>query len=143
MQLRAVRNCPVAFGDDHATVRRNIQITREPDTYFSIPARVKLGGKWFAGFIGMDSGADHAEGYVFHLLNESARRLGPVTLERLAKANPCRALPKLKRSPWTAYVVADYDGPYGPKGAIISRHKSIAAAECAARGNAWARIDLA
>jgi hypothetical protein len=30
---------------------------------------------------------------------------------------------------WTAYIVTAYDGPFGPKGTVISRHKSISAAE--------------
>ena len=44
---------------------------------------------------------------------------------------------------WAAYVVVAYDGPYGKAGEIISKHKTYAAAERAAKGNTWLAITAA
>lgn len=41
---------------------------------------------------------------------------------------------------WAASVVAAYDGPHGPKGTVISRHRTIEAAEKKAKGNNWLKV---
>jgi hypothetical protein len=43
---------------------------------------------------------------------------------------------KLLRQGYEWIVVAAYDGPYGPKGALISRHRTYEAAERSARRRA-------
>lgn len=41
--------------------RRYARITGEPDTYFSVPAAVKVGGKSVSGFIAQVEGEDDLE----------------------------------------------------------------------------------
>ena len=55
--LARIERCPC---DDNET--RLVDITGEPDTMFSVPARVRVRGKWVSGFVMFDSGAYLPEG---------------------------------------------------------------------------------
>lgn len=53
--LAGIRNCPCPDG-----VARTVYITNDPDTFFSIPARVMKKGKVYNGFVSVDD-----DGYIF------------------------------------------------------------------------------
>lgn len=55
-QLSKIKNCPVSG----TTIRRTASITGQPDTYFSIPARIKYKEKNISGFVSYNE-----EGYYF------------------------------------------------------------------------------
>ena len=55
--LAVVRGALVTGTDQ----RRSARVTGEPDSFFSIPAQVSLGGKTVRGWLGCDEGV-----YVFH-----------------------------------------------------------------------------
>jgi len=61
-QLKAIRSCICADGK-----ARYAEITGQPTTYFSIPARVKVRGKWITGYVTMarDYLPNVKEGYEF------------------------------------------------------------------------------
>ena len=54
--LSKIKNCPVKGTE----LRRTASITGQPDTYFSIPARIKYKEKMISGFVSCDD-----EGYYF------------------------------------------------------------------------------
>jgi hypothetical protein len=49
--LAKITNCRVDLVGD---MRRTVEITSEPDTFFSIPARTKIGGKHVNGYVSCD-----------------------------------------------------------------------------------------
>ena len=55
--IAVVRGALVAGTDQ----RRSARVIGEPDTYFSVPAQVSLGGKTVKGWLGLDD-----EVFVFH-----------------------------------------------------------------------------
>jgi hypothetical protein len=66
--LQKIEQCPVYLGAYGRLVgRRTVQITGEPDTVFSAPARASIAGRKVPGFVTTDSGAneDRPEGFVF------------------------------------------------------------------------------
>jgi len=76
MQLLRVRSCPVfrrvesAFTVEfHPTgAVRSVEVTAEPDTFFSIPGRASFAGVKVPGFLTVRSGEDYTgrpEGYEF------------------------------------------------------------------------------
>ena len=57
--MTKVRNCPVYLGAyGHKVGTRTVQITGEPDTFFSIPARCSIAGRKVSGFVTSSNGAD-------------------------------------------------------------------------------------
>lgn len=65
--IARIENCPC---DDN--VRRLVYVTGEPHDAFSLPAAVRVKGKWVAGFVSFDSGFstinDALEGPRFHVV---------------------------------------------------------------------------
>lgn len=58
--LIQVRNCPCQDGE-----RRTAIITGEADTFFSIPAKVRVRGKWVSGYVTNADSLYFPEGYEF------------------------------------------------------------------------------
>ena len=57
--MTKIRNCPVYLGVHGRKVgTRTVQITGEPDSFFSIPARCSIAGRKVSGFVTSSNGAD-------------------------------------------------------------------------------------
>ena len=56
--LAKIKNCRLSLAGD---MRRTVTITGEPDTWFSVPAEIKLAGCRIKGYIGYDG-----NGPIFH-----------------------------------------------------------------------------
>lgn len=62
--LAAVRNCKIVGVD---VPERTAYVQGEPDTFFSIPAKVKIFGKTATGWLGQDPEDKDTHSLVFHL----------------------------------------------------------------------------
>lgn len=60
-QTVAIKHCVCSDGRP-----RYARITGQPDTFFSIPAAVKVKGKTVTGFVSINTSCGKDEGYIFH-----------------------------------------------------------------------------
>lgn len=68
--LARVENCPC--GSPDSPIRRNVQVTGEPNTYFSVPGYVSWKGRKVRGFVTVHSGYDgRPEGYYFVAMKDN------------------------------------------------------------------------
>lgn len=57
--LAAVTNCDVRPGGREMGLRYSVEVTGEPDTWFSIPAVTRIGGKRITGYLTYNDGIIH------------------------------------------------------------------------------------
>jgi hypothetical protein len=63
-------------------VRRTVQLTNHPDTWFSIPARVKAHGKTVTGFVAVFECEDTKSGQDYRFVPYDYRKNGKIFLPK-------------------------------------------------------------
>lgn len=77
--LAGVKNCTI---DGLDCSPRTAYVQGEPDTFFSIPAKIRVLGTTVTGFLAVDSDAEDSHDLVFHPHTDSAERVRKMLLER-------------------------------------------------------------